>query len=136
MSSNELFDLNLSAFRPGMTVLDVGCGYGRELQRLADAGCVPIGLDPFSACVEQSRSLGFTAHQGYAEHLPFADNSFDGVISQVVLPYTNDVSTLREIARAGPVTLDDLRQVSSVGEKKLESYGAQIMALVRGQGVD
>jgi ATP-dependent DNA helicase RecQ len=39
-------------------------------------------------------------------------------------------NTLREIARAGPATLDDLRQVSGVGEKKLESYGAQIIALV------
>jgi ATP-dependent DNA helicase RecQ len=43
-------------------------------------------------------------------------------------------NTLREIARAGPATLDDLRQVSGVGEKKLESYGAQIIALVREQG--
>ena len=39
-------------------------------------------------------------------------------------------NTLREIARAGPITLDDLRQVSGVGEKKLQSYGAQIIALV------
>ena len=45
-------------------------------------------------------------------------------------------NTLREIARAGPVTLDDLRQVSGVGEKKLESYGAQIIALVCEQGAD
>jgi len=45
-------------------------------------------------------------------------------------------NTLREIARAGPATLDDLRQVSGVGEKKLESYGAQIIALVGEQGVD
>jgi ATP-dependent DNA helicase RecQ len=45
-------------------------------------------------------------------------------------------NTLREIARAGPVTLDDLRQVSGVGEKKLESYGAQIIALVGEQGAD
>ncbi len=43
-------------------------------------------------------------------------------------------NTLREIARAGPVTLDDLRLVSGVGEKKLESYGAQIIALVCEQG--
>lgn len=43
-------------------------------------------------------------------------------------------NTLREIARAGPATLDDLRQVSGVGEKKLESYGLQIIALVREQG--
>ncbi len=99
MSAHDLLDLNLSAFQHGMTVLDVGCGYGRELQRLADAGCTPIGIDPFSECVEQCRSLGFTTHQGYAEHLPFADNSLDGVISQVVLPYTNDARVLREIAR-------------------------------------
>ena len=45
-------------------------------------------------------------------------------------------NTLREIARAGPVTLDDLRLVSGVGEKKLESYGAQIIALVCEQGAD
>ena len=45
-------------------------------------------------------------------------------------------NTLREIARAGPATLDDLRLVSGVGEKKLESYGAQIIALVREQGMD
>lgn len=42
-------------------------------------------------------------------------------------------NTLREIARAMPVTLDDLRQVSGVGEKKLESYGQQIMTLVQEQ---
>ena len=45
-------------------------------------------------------------------------------------------NTLREIARAGPATLDDLRLVSGVGEKKLESYGAQIIALVREQAAD
>lgn len=82
-----------------MTVLDVGCGYGRELQRLADLGCTPVGLDPFAECVERGRRLGFSVHQGYAEHLPFADASFDGVISQVALPYTNDGQAVREIAR-------------------------------------
>jgi ATP-dependent DNA helicase RecQ len=39
-------------------------------------------------------------------------------------------ATLREIAKAMPSTLDDLRLVSGVGEKKLESYGAQIVGLV------
>lgn len=45
-------------------------------------------------------------------------------------------NTLREIARAMPATLDDLRLVSGVGEKKLESYGEQIITLVCEQGVD
>ena len=42
-------------------------------------------------------------------------------------------ATLREIARAMPVTLDELRQVSGVGEKKLETYGEQLIALVSGE---
>ncbi len=42
-------------------------------------------------------------------------------------------ATLREIARAMPVSLDALRQVSGVGEKKLESYGEEITRLVSEQ---
>jgi superfamily II DNA helicase RecQ len=42
-------------------------------------------------------------------------------------------NSLREIARAMPVTLDELRQVSGVGEKKLETYGEQLIALVSGE---
>ena len=39
-------------------------------------------------------------------------------------------TTLREIARAMPASLDELRQVSGVGEKKLESYGTEIIRLI------
>jgi ATP-dependent DNA helicase RecQ len=39
-------------------------------------------------------------------------------------------STLRDIAKARPHSLADLRGVSGVGEKKLETYGAQIVDLV------
>ncbi len=42
-------------------------------------------------------------------------------------------ATLREIARAMPMSLDDMRNVSGVGEKKLETYGEQIIALVAEQ---
>ena len=39
-------------------------------------------------------------------------------------------ATLREIATARVASLDDLRGVSGVGEKKLESYGEEIVRLV------
>ncbi len=39
-------------------------------------------------------------------------------------------ATMREIAKAKPGSLDDLRGVSGVGEKKLESYGEEIVALI------
>ncbi|SFV16576.1 DNA helicase RecQ [Pseudoduganella namucuonensis] len=39
-------------------------------------------------------------------------------------------ATLREIAKAQPASLDDLRGISGVGEKKLASYGEEIVALI------
>ncbi|MEC5215743.1 ATP-dependent DNA helicase RecQ [Actimicrobium sp. GrIS 1.19] len=39
-------------------------------------------------------------------------------------------ATMREIAKARPASLDDLRGVSGVGEKKLETYGAEIVSLI------
>jgi ATP-dependent DNA helicase RecQ len=38
--------------------------------------------------------------------------------------------TLKEIARAKPMTMTALGEVSGVGEKKLEAYGRDIIALV------
>jgi ATP-dependent DNA helicase RecQ len=39
-------------------------------------------------------------------------------------------ATMREIAKRKPASLDDLRNVSGVGEKKLETYGDEIVALI------
>ena len=39
-------------------------------------------------------------------------------------------ATLREIARQAPQTLIALRAISGVGDKKLESYGAEILQLI------
>jgi len=39
-------------------------------------------------------------------------------------------ATMREIAKAKPGSLGDLRGVSGVGEKKLETYGDEIIALI------
>jgi len=39
-------------------------------------------------------------------------------------------ASLREIAKAKPMSLEDLRGVSGVGEKKLQTYGEEIVALI------
>mgnify|MGYP003630472862 CR=1 FL=1 len=39
-------------------------------------------------------------------------------------------ATMREIAKTQPTSLESLRGVSGVGEKKLETYGADIVALI------
>ncbi len=40
-------------------------------------------------------------------------------------------ATLREIAKARPTTLDEMRGISGVGEKKLASYGSEIVTIIR-----
>ncbi len=39
-------------------------------------------------------------------------------------------ATLRDIAIVRPATLDDLRQITGIGEHKLEAYGAEILEIV------
>jgi 2-polyprenyl-3-methyl-5-hydroxy-6-metoxy-1,4-benzoquinol methylase len=39
-AGDRLRPLDFSILRPGMRVLDVGCGLGREMQRLGDLGCI------------------------------------------------------------------------------------------------
>ena len=39
-------------------------------------------------------------------------------------------ATMREIAKAKPASMADLRNITGVGEKKLETYGAEIVALI------
>jgi S-adenosylmethionine-dependent methyltransferase len=41
---------------PGMTVLDVGCGQGTQLLRLAEAGCTVTGVDPSDDLLGRFRS--------------------------------------------------------------------------------
>jgi ubiquinone/menaquinone biosynthesis C-methylase UbiE len=89
-------------------VLDVGCGAGQQLLPFVTAkGAVGFGLDPardvglagrelFAA---QARAARVCFVRGSAEQLPFSSASFDLVICRLVLPYTDNVQTLSEIAR-------------------------------------
>lgn len=83
--------LNRITYRHGMTVLDVGCGTGFPLlelaQRLGDS-CKIVGIDPWPAGIERARikasAMGVTnveLVEGKAEQMPFADGSFDLIVS-------------------------------------------------------
>jgi ubiquinone/menaquinone biosynthesis C-methylase UbiE len=89
-----------------LDVLDVGCGQGVDLAQLAMAGARPAGVDLTPRHVELARRhlalLGLEAEvtQGDAECLPFADASFDRVLSNGVLHHTPDIqAALQEILR-------------------------------------
>lgn len=76
-----------AAIEPGMTVLDVACGAGNATIPAARAGARVTGLDLVPKLLENGRAKAEAAGleiewvEGDAEELPFADGSFDRVLS-------------------------------------------------------
>lgn len=71
-----------------MDVLDVGCGTGTQLARYQKAGCKLFGIDTSPAMLDVAHAkLGehVGLHLGDAAMMPYADNSFDLVVSTLVL---------------------------------------------------
>lgn len=71
---------------PG-NALDVGCGEGRFCRKLKTMGVTIVGLDPVPAMIETARQKDEDGEYtlGFAEQLPFADESFDLVVSYLSL---------------------------------------------------
>jgi demethylmenaquinone methyltransferase/2-methoxy-6-polyprenyl-1,4-benzoquinol methylase len=88
----------------GDTVLDVATGTGAVAAELIrEKGCAVVGLDQSPEMLaEARRQLGPEARlvEGTADHLPFADESFDAVTFTYLLRYVTDpAATLRGLAR-------------------------------------
>lgn len=92
-------DFPMTAFAPGGRVLDVGCGYGRDLDALVAAGMSATGVDPDPAGVSYCQERGLDVTLAPAEKLPFDTASFDGVVLDGVLQFTDPVAALAEAAR-------------------------------------
>jgi SAM-dependent methyltransferase len=78
----------------GRLVLDAGCGMGRYLRVVAEAGAIAVGMD-LSRAVEAAKDLtgewpGVSVVQGDLLRLPFAEGSFDHIYSLGVLDHTPD----------------------------------------------
>lgn len=86
----------------GLTVLDVGCGTGKDLLHPAYSHAKERhGIDPRQDRIEYGRSHypRLKLAQGYAEEMPYPTWHFDFVTSRVGIPYTNVPLALEEIAR-------------------------------------
>jgi len=94
-----------AGLRSGQRVLDVACGTGAlacvAAERVVPGGSV-VGLDANPAMLAVARRKPTTIEwcDGRAEALPFADASFDAVVSQFGLMFFDDkVAALREMRR-------------------------------------
>jgi cytosine/adenosine deaminase-related metal-dependent hydrolase/ubiquinone/menaquinone biosynthesis C-methylase UbiE len=101
----------------GLEVVDIGCGTGRWLARLASLGTASLtGVDSSPEMVQLARQkLGDLAaiYVGDAKSLPLAADSADVILISFVISYLNDlpefVREVKRIARVGArVYLSDL----------------------------
>ena len=94
--------------RPGDSLLDVGCGTGWFSRRAVADGLVVTGLDPNPTWLDYARGRSSPAVswvEGDARALPFADASFDHVLSIAALCFVDDerraVAEVVRVARRG-----------------------------------
>jgi SAM-dependent methyltransferase len=96
--------------RPGDRVLDLGAGSGFSSEMLARFGYDVVAIDPDLQALGRNRrrpAFDPTRIDGrvrvvgsLAEHLPFADASFDGLVGLNVLHHVSDLTgATRELAR-------------------------------------
>ncbi len=67
--------------QPGSRVLDAGCGTGRLLQPMTDAGWLPTGLDADADYVDRARQRGHRVLHGQFDDAPQLALSFDAVLA-------------------------------------------------------
>jgi ubiquinone/menaquinone biosynthesis C-methylase UbiE len=97
---DELESSFVQRFAHGRDVLEVGCGTGLVLQRIAGFARSARGIDLSPGMLERARARGLDVVLGSATELPFDAETFDVTCSFKVLAHIPDVhGVLSEMAR-------------------------------------
>ncbi|MFA9410747.1 MAG: class I SAM-dependent methyltransferase [Deltaproteobacteria bacterium] len=96
-------DLEIQATMPyarGARVLELGCGTGLILSRVAEVAEEAVGIDLSEGMAQLARDRGLDVHIGSVCDLPFEDDQFDLTYSFKVLAHVPDIdAALREATR-------------------------------------
>ena len=100
--------------------LSVGVGSGRFAAPLG----VQIGIDPASEMLAYAEKRGITTVQAIAEALPFANDSFDYILSVTTICFVDNVSTLLQEAKrilqpGGSLILGFIDRETKLGQQYL-----------------
>ena len=117
--------------RAGSTVLELGCGAGM-LALLKRKGIILTGVDLSNECALAARRNGYD-HTFSAELscLPFADDSFDYVVSLDVLGHIGDeekdavLAEVSRVLRPGGVTMHGIECTDRSAQKSYDEMSAE-----------
>jgi SAM-dependent methyltransferase len=124
--------------RPGQRVLEIGCGTGNLLlaAKAAEPGTAAVGLDPDLAALARAhrkarrRHLPVQLDRGYADALPYADDTFDVVLSSFMLhhvPADQRETAVREVLRVlrpgGALHLVDAGSAVDSADGRMRRHG-------------
>jgi ubiquinone/menaquinone biosynthesis C-methylase UbiE len=102
--------LDQAGVRPGHRVLEIGCGTGNLLlaAKRSQPAATVVGVDPDLTALARAqrkahrRELAVQLDRGYADELPYADDSVDVVLSSFMLhhvPADRREPAMREVRR-------------------------------------
>jgi SAM-dependent methyltransferase len=136
--------------RPGMSIVDAGCGGGRNLVYFLNEGYDVSGLDPDPRAVESVRALAARLRPELADALAarfraepveastFPEGAFEVVVSSAVLHFARDDAQFLAMLRGSwrllaPGGLFFCRLASDIGmEGKFRSLGGRRFLLLDG----
>jgi len=118
--------LSLLPSPQGSTVLDAGCGAGRNARYLAGAGLRVTAIDRSVGMVRRARAEGVPAGIATIEHLPFVAGAFDAAVCTSVLEYLDAPTAQAAVAEVQRVLRPGgrLLVVAAAAEGSEPGYGA------------
>ena len=125
--------VHAATVRPGERVLDVGCGTGSVALAAARLGAVVTGVEPSDRLrtvaqnLAAQEALDLTLRDGDAANLPFADASFDAVLSGFAVIFAPDpraaaTEMLRVMAPEGRLVLSAWLPGGAIGDMNAAAF--------------
>jgi SAM-dependent methyltransferase len=115
---NDVYHLD---HQPGGRALEVGCGSGEMVAALTRHGWHAQGVDFDPTAIARAQAAGLDVRQGDVASLPFADESFDAVVSRHVIEHVPDAdvywATARRLLKPGGTLVVVTPNARSLGHR-------------------
>lgn len=127
---------DFAGVRPGIRVVDVGCGPGgltRELvTRVGTANVAAIDPAPNFTAACRDRNRGVDVRNGVAENLPWKTSEFDAALSSLVIGFMTDpdqgIREMKRVVRPGGTVAACMWDIADGGMTMLRVFWTAVRA--------